>query len=59
MQHFFTRLILAIVLLVVIPDKKSSFAQDQAKSLTIIHTNDLQSRLLGFASNREYTPFLI
>ncbi len=38
---------------------KSSLAQDNAKTLTIIHTNDLQSRLLGFAPNREYTPFTL
>lgn len=38
---------------------KSSRAQDNAKTLTIIHTNDLQSRLLGFAPNREYTPFTL
>jgi 5'-nucleotidase len=44
---------------VAISDKKSSFAQDNAKTLTIIHTNDLQSRLLGFAPNREYTPFTL
>ncbi|MGH7598898.1 MAG: bifunctional metallophosphatase/5'-nucleotidase [bacterium] len=59
MQNFFTRLIQAIVLLVAISDVKSSLAQDEAKSLTIIHTNDLQSRLLGFAPNREYTPFTL
>ncbi len=38
---------------------KSSRAQDNAKTLTIIHTNDLQSRLLSFAPNREYTPFTL
>ncbi|MDZ7344495.1 MAG: bifunctional metallophosphatase/5'-nucleotidase [candidate division KSB1 bacterium] len=31
-------------------------SQEPAKSLTIIHTNDLQSRLLPFAPNRDYTP---
>ncbi len=36
-----------------------SFAQDAAKSLTIIHTNDLQSRLLGFGPNRAYTPLTL
>ena len=38
---------------------QSSFAQDDAKTLTIIHTNDLQSRLLGFGPNREYTPLTL
>ncbi|MDZ7363941.1 MAG: bifunctional metallophosphatase/5'-nucleotidase [candidate division KSB1 bacterium] len=47
-------IILAFVLI-----DKSSLAQDNAKTLTIIHTNDLQSRLLGFAPNREYTPFTL
>jgi 5'-nucleotidase len=47
-------IILAFVLIY-----KSSLAQDNAKTLTIIHTNDLQSRLLGFAPNREYTPFTL
>ncbi|MGH7494422.1 MAG: bifunctional metallophosphatase/5'-nucleotidase [bacterium] len=31
-------------------------AQSSPKSLTIIHTNDLQSRLLGFGPNRDFTP---
>ena len=26
------------------------------RELVILHTNDLQSRLLGFAPNRDYTP---
>lgn len=29
---------------------------EDAKRLTIVHTNDLGSRLLGFAPNRDYTP---
>jgi len=32
------------------------FSQTQGKRLTIIHTNDLQSRLLGFAPNTDFTP---
>lgn len=32
------------------------FAQSQEKTLTILHTNDLQSRLLPFGPNRDYTP---
>lgn len=31
-------------------------AQPQDRTLTILHTNDLQSRLLPFAPNRDYTP---
>src|SRR5262245_29592394 len=31
-------------------------AQSTPQRLTIIHTNDLQSRLLGFGPNREFTP---
>lgn len=38
---------------------QSSFAQDNSKTLTILHTNDLQSRLLGFGPNRDYTPFTL
>ncbi len=34
----------------------SAEAQNQPRRLTIVHTNDLQSRLLGFGPNREYTP---
>ena len=34
----------------------SLFSQTQGKRLTIIHTNDLQSRLLGFAPNSDFTP---
>ncbi len=33
-----------------------SLAQAQEKKLTILHTNDLQSRLLPFGPNRDYTP---
>lgn len=29
---------------------------EEPKRLTIVHTNDLGSRLLGFAPNRDYTP---
>ncbi len=32
------------------------FAQSQEKTLTLLHTNDLQSRLLPFGPNRDYTP---
>ncbi len=35
------------------------FSQTQKKNLTIIHTNDLQSRLLGFAPNADFTPLTI
>lgn len=31
-------------------------AQSESKSITILHTNDLQSRLLGFAPNTDFTP---
>jgi 5'-nucleotidase len=31
-------------------------AQSSTKTLTILHTNDLQSRLLPFGPNRDYTP---
>ncbi|MFK8006448.1 MAG: bifunctional UDP-sugar hydrolase/5'-nucleotidase [Saprospiraceae bacterium] len=34
----------------------SIYSQTQGKRLTIIHTNDLQSRLLGFAPNSDFTP---
>ncbi len=34
----------------------ASIAQAEGHRLTIIHTNDLQSRLLGYAPNSEYTP---
>lgn len=34
----------------------SLFSQTQGKRLTILHTNDLQSRLLGFAPNTDFTP---
>lgn len=30
--------------------------QAEPRRLTILHTNDIQSRLLGFAPNSEYTP---
>jgi 5'-nucleotidase len=40
-------------------DKKNLSGQDRAKNLTVIHTNDLQSRLLAFGPNREYTPFTL
>src|SRR6056300_1559069 len=29
----------------------------QAQKITILHTNDMHSRLLGFAPSSEYTPF--
>ncbi len=41
-----------LLLLAVAP---TAHAED-GKRLTIVHTNDLQSRLLGFAPNRDYTP---
>ncbi len=34
----------------------SAASQTSPRRLTIIHTNDLQSRLLGFGPNCEYTP---
>ena len=37
----------------------SIFSQTQGKRLTILHTNDLQSRLLGFAPNSDFTPLTI
>lgn len=33
-----------------------SFSGLSAKTITILHTNDWQSRLLGFGPNREYQP---
>ncbi|NUO79114.1 bifunctional metallophosphatase/5'-nucleotidase [candidate division KSB1 bacterium] len=35
------------------------YAQLHEKTLTIIHTNDLQSRLLPFGPNRDYTPEIV
>lgn len=48
-----------ILLLLFFIDGQSSFAQREAQTLTLIHTNDLQSRLLGFGPNRDYTPFTL
>ena len=52
---FLIRVVMAFLLLFIFA-RKNTFAQDNSKTLTIIHTNDLQSRLLGFGPNREYTP---
>lgn len=35
------------------------YSQSTAKRLTLIHTNDIQSRLLGFAPNPDYTPLTL
>ncbi len=60
-MHRFPRgfLIRVGIILCIIPFGKSSLAQGNTKTLTIIHTNDLQSRLLGYAPNLEYTPFTL
>jgi len=29
----------------------------QAQKITILHTNDMHSRLMGFSPSSEYTPF--
>ncbi len=60
MQRFLRSVIIRVgVILSCVLIYKGALAQDKAKSLTIIHTNDLQSRLQGFAPNREYTPFTL
>ena len=60
MQHFLYGFLIRVsIIFFFVLIYKSSLAQDNAKTLTIIHTNDLQSRLLGFAPNREYTPFTL
>jgi len=46
-----------LLFVLIVPLYQLSSAQNHAKMLTIIHTNDLQSRLLGFGPNREYTPY--
>jgi len=55
---FLIRVVMAFLLLFIFACK-NTFAQDNSKTLTIIHTNDLQSRLLGFGPNRDYTPFTL
>lgn len=55
---FFQRIILTI-LFTSIFYFSSIFAQTQGKKIRIIHTNDLQSRLLGFAPNTDFTPLTI
>jgi len=52
-------LIRVLMIFFILANCRSSFAQQEAKMLTIIHTNDLQSRLLGFGPNREYTPLTL
>ncbi len=37
----------------------TAVAQDDPKRLTLLHTNDIQSRLLGFAPNADYTPLTL
>lgn len=46
------QLIVAITALMIIPSMGAA-----GKNLTIVHTNDLHSHLLGFAPNIDYTPF--
>lgn len=53
------RLISILMLAAVLPLAGRSTAQGSAKKLRIIHTNDLQSHLLGFGPNAEYTPFTL
>lgn len=53
--HFYKNLIILIFCLFFF-SFPSLFSQTQGKRLTIIHTNDLQSRLLGFAPNSDFTP---
>lgn len=36
-----------------------TLSQTRGKTISIIHTNDLQSRLLGFAPNTDFTPLTI
>ncbi len=53
--HFYKKIIYLIFCLSIF-SFSSIFSQTQGKKLTIIHTNDLQSRLLGFAPNSDFTP---
>jgi 5'-nucleotidase/UDP-sugar diphosphatase len=53
--HFYKKIIYLTFCLSIF-SFSSLFAQTQGKKLTIIHTNDLQSRLLGFAPNSDFTP---
>jgi 5'-nucleotidase/UDP-sugar diphosphatase len=52
------RLIFCVSFLVIIPLPRSN-AQSQSGELTILHTNDLHSRLTGYAPESEYTPLTI
>ncbi len=49
MRHFFSFLLVCFAFI-------SSSALAGEKSLTIIHTNDLHSHLLGHSPNKDYTP---
>lgn len=46
----FLAILLALTLI------RPALAEGAERELVILHTNDLQSRLLGFAPNRDYTP---
>ena len=53
---FFIKKEILFILLLSILNFSPTSAQTQGKIISIIHTNDLQSRLLGFAPNTDFTP---
>ena len=55
-QRYMKKTLLAAIFVFVF--LASAFGQQEAiaKRLTIIHTNDLQSKLSGFGPNADYTP---
>ena len=58
LKHFLHVFLICVAIIVSTAVQNVS-AQNSTKTLTIIHTNDLQSRLLGFGPNREYTPLTL
>jgi 5'-nucleotidase / UDP-sugar diphosphatase len=48
-----------VLLYIIISACMSSLIAQSAKKITIIHTNDLHSRLIGFAPESSYTPLVI
>ena len=59
MHNFFNKSIGTIICFLFLISIQFSFGQSQSQELTILHTNDLHSRLTGYAPESEYTPLTI
>lgn len=56
-MKYFNLIVRSLILLIIINPVHCVFSQETGK-LVILHTNDLHSRLDGYAPSTEYSPML-